>query len=295
LNGAILGMTKWEIKKKFDEIVDFAGIEKYIDTPVKRYSSGMYVRLAFAVAAHVEPEILIVDEVLAVGDAEFQKKCLGKMNDVSKNEGRTVLFVSHNMAAVKALCETGIVLNDGKSIFRGSIAEAVNFYQNTGNTAATFEHLGEIEQAPGNKDIRILKFEIVPLQGETITISSGFTFKLTFFNNKEYINLDTTFELRTLDEIVIFHHGTFVTSERDAKKGVYVVEGEVPAYLLNSGVYKFKIIFGEDQRYALLVKDDFIQFEIENEMKGSNAAQLPGFLQYKIPYKVSFEPLTVNA
>src|SRR6185503_15610433 len=106
LNGAILGMTRREIRKKFDEIVDFAEIEKFLDTPVKRYSSGMYVRLAFAVAAHLEPEILVVDEVLAVGDAQFQKKCLGKMRDVSKGEGRTVLFVSHNMTAVKSLCSS---------------------------------------------------------------------------------------------------------------------------------------------------------------------------------------------
>src|SRR5207253_3889506 len=113
LNGAILGMRKKEITRKFDEIVDFAGVERYIDTPVKRYSSGMYVRLAFAVAAYLESEILIVDEVLAVGDAEFQKKCLGKMGEVSRGEGRTILFVSHNMAAVKQLCTKGIVLKNG--------------------------------------------------------------------------------------------------------------------------------------------------------------------------------------
>src|SRR5438067_11834 len=113
LNGAILGMTRKEIQNKFDEIVDFAGVESYIDTPVKRYSSGMYVRLAFAVAAHLEPDILIVDEVLAVGDAEFQKKCLGKMKDVSEH-GRTILFVSHNMSAIAALCSRGILFRDGK-------------------------------------------------------------------------------------------------------------------------------------------------------------------------------------
>ncbi len=114
LNGAILGMSQVEVRKKFDEIVDFAGVEKFLDTPVKRYSSGMYVRLAFAVAAHLEPEILIIDEVLAVGDAEFQKKCLGKMEDVSKNDGRTVLFVSHNMSAIQSLCEKCILLENGK-------------------------------------------------------------------------------------------------------------------------------------------------------------------------------------
>jgi lipopolysaccharide transport system ATP-binding protein len=127
-NGAILGMTRHEITRKFDEIVDFSGCEAYIDTPVKRYSSGMYVRLAFAVAAHLESEILIVDEVLAVGDAEFQKKCLGKMNDVAKGEGRTVLFVSHNMAAVKSLCNKGVLLQNGKVILNNTIDQTVEKY-----------------------------------------------------------------------------------------------------------------------------------------------------------------------
>lgn len=128
LNGAILGMSKEEIRKKFDAIVDFAEVDRYIDTPVKRYSSGMFVRLAFAVAAFLEPEILIVDEVLAVGDAEFQKKCLGRMQDVSKNEGRTVLFVSHNMASVAALCTKGLLLANGTAVHFGSITDVINRY-----------------------------------------------------------------------------------------------------------------------------------------------------------------------
>lgn len=131
LNGAILGMRKREIKLRFDEIVEFAGIERYIDTPVKRYSSGMYVRLAFAVAAHLESEILIVDEVLAVGDAEFQKKCLGKMGDISKGEGRTILFVSHNLSMVKGLCSKGFLLNNGEIKSHGSINDVLEGY--TGN------------------------------------------------------------------------------------------------------------------------------------------------------------------
>jgi len=129
LNGAIMGMSRAEIKRKFDEIVDFSGVEKFLDTPVKRYSSGMYVRLAFSVAAHLEPEILVVDEVLAVGDAEFQKKCLGKMQDVSASEGRTVLFVSHNMLAIQVLCNKGFVLNKGQLVYRGNNNDAINFYQ----------------------------------------------------------------------------------------------------------------------------------------------------------------------
>ena len=132
LNGAILGMRKREIASKFDEIVDFAGVERYVDTPVKRYSSGMYVRLAFAVAAHLESEILIVDEVLAVGDAEFQKKCLGKMGEVSQGEGRTVLFVSHNMASVKQLCKRGIVLDKGSIGYNGLVEGAITFYKEQG-------------------------------------------------------------------------------------------------------------------------------------------------------------------
>ena len=138
LNGAILGMTRKEITRKFDEIVDFSGVERYIDTPVKRYSSGMYVRLAFAVAAHLESEILIVDEVLAVGDAEFQKKCLGKMGDVSKGEGRTVLFVSHDLNAVSQICGTGILLNQGLVEYKGGIRETVSTYLNSNNDSVIY-------------------------------------------------------------------------------------------------------------------------------------------------------------
>src|SRR5687767_11706990 len=128
LNGSILGMDREYIRRRFDEIVDFAGVERYIDTPVKRYSSGMYLRLAFAVAAHLEPEVLIVDEVLAVGDADFQKKCMGKMGEVSKGEGKTVLFVSHNMDSIRSLCNTGIILKNGLLDFNGDINNAISRY-----------------------------------------------------------------------------------------------------------------------------------------------------------------------
>jgi len=137
LNGTILGMKRAEIKKNFDEIVNFSGVEKFLDTPVKHYSSGMKVRLAFSVAAHLEPEILIVDEVLAVGDIEFQKKCLGKMDEVSKNEGRTVIFVSHNMSAVQSLCNRGLLLHLGQNIFQDSIKKVVDSYLGYNNTTKT--------------------------------------------------------------------------------------------------------------------------------------------------------------
>ena len=150
LNGAILGMTKAEIRSKFDEIVDFAGVEKYIDTPVKRYSSGMYVRLAFGVAAHLEPEILIVDEVLAVGDAEFQKKALGKMKDVSARSGRTVLFVSHNMAAIKNICDTGLLMQAGKIVSQGNIDAVLDSYFLSHNEAKEETNFRNVDFSTSN-------------------------------------------------------------------------------------------------------------------------------------------------
>jgi lipopolysaccharide transport system ATP-binding protein len=147
LNGAILGMSKTEISNKFDEIVDFAGVERYIDTPVKRYSSGMYVRLAFAVAAHLEPDILIVDEVLAVGDAEFQKKCLGKMKDVSVREGRTVLFVSHQMGSISNLCNKAILVQNGKLVMQDAASVVVDAYLKNGEKSSGAYYFNKDESA----------------------------------------------------------------------------------------------------------------------------------------------------
>ncbi|MDK3159969.1 polysaccharide ABC transporter ATP-binding protein [Kamptonema cortianum] len=164
LNGAILGMTRGEIRKKFDEIVDFAGVEKFLDTPVKRYSSGMYVRLAFAVAAHLEPEILVVDEVLAVGDAQFQKKCLGKMQDVSTKEGRTVLFVSHNMGAVLSLCTRALSLSNGRIMQLGGTEEVVRNYLSSGNK---FGNSGVFERSSDEcKQVEILAVRVLDNIGQ---------------------------------------------------------------------------------------------------------------------------------
>lgn len=178
LNGAILGMRKWEIEKKFDEIVDFAGVEAYIDTPVKRYSSGMYVRLAFAVAAFLEPEILIVDEVLAVGDAEFQKKCLGRMKDVSKNDGRTILFVSHNMSAMKSLCSSGIGVHNGQIKYTGSIDSVIEGYLNSNLQDKNFN--------PKNETLQLVDVKIGNQFGESRALKYNDTLKIElFFNTKQ--------------------------------------------------------------------------------------------------------------
>ena len=183
LNGAILGMTKKEIAAKLDEIIDFSGCERYIDTPVKRYSSGMTVRLAFAVAAFLEPEILIIDEVLAVGDAEFQKKALGKMQDISRQGGRTVLFVSHNMAAVKSLCTRGIVLEHGKVVFEGGVEKALAFYQKSSENTSNYF----IENS--HKEIYVKNIHFVSEYNnfncaETIVIKFEIDYNIFFENNK---------------------------------------------------------------------------------------------------------------
>ncbi len=286
LNGAILGMTRKEISRKFDEIVAFSGVERYIDTPVKRYSSGMYVRLAFAVAAHLESEILIVDEVLAVGDAEFQKKCLGKMGDVTKGEGRTILFVSHNMTAIKELCNTGILLNQGQLAYRGNILDTIIEYQKNAETQSIYLHDGSIETAMGNKDIRILEFSAVPTQGELIDIGSGISVKLRFMNYKAGINLDATFELRTYEEVPVFHTGVLITKNNDSEAREYCVEFDLPKHLLNAGNYYFKLIFGEDQRIPLYIAPNIIGFEVENIKLGKNMSILPGIIRPQLDFKI---------
>ncbi|MGZ3757412.1 MAG: ABC transporter ATP-binding protein [Mucilaginibacter sp.] len=177
LNGTILGMRKAEIKRRFDEMVDFAGVERYIDTPVKRYSSGMYVRLAFAVAAYLESEILVVDEVLAVGDAEFQKKCLGKMGDISKGEGRTVLFVSHNMGSIRQLCTNAMLLVNGKLVHTGSVDETLGIYLKTSainGSITSLNHTGTLV-----KNIRFSAFSINDIIDNEAIFSPSETLHLT--------------------------------------------------------------------------------------------------------------------
>ncbi|WP_449399756.1 ABC transporter ATP-binding protein [Chryseobacterium wanjuense] len=287
LNGAILGMTRKEIKRKFDEIVDFSGVERYIDTPVKRYSSGMYVRLAFAVAAHLESEILIVDEVLAVGDADFQKKCLGKMNDVAKGEGRTILFVSHNMTAVKELCNKGILLNQGTLEYQGDMLSTIIEYQKSSATASSYRYNGNINEALGNENIRVKEFSVTPIHGDLIDIDSGVHVKLVFENYRSNINLDATFELKNYEELIIFHVGKIITKNNDSKVGEYSLEFDIPSGLLNAGNYYFKLIFGKNQTEVLFITDNFIGFEVENVKVGSKLHIYPGITRPQFDYKVN--------
>ncbi len=286
LNGTILGMTRKEVAAKFDEIVAFSGVEKFIDTPVKRYSSGMYVRLAFAVAAHLEPEILIIDEVLAVGDGEFQQKCLGKMKDVA-GEGRTVIFVSHDLAAVRKLCNKSVLLKDGKVINIGSTESIITEYQQLSKSTTSY-NAESIDTAMGNENIRVLDFSVSPTAGGLVSISSGVRIQFKFYNAKALINLDATFELKNGSEDVVFHVGKLITTQRDSQTGIYEIEFDIPANLLNTGNYYFNLILGEDQSVVLFSKENIVSFEVQNESVGTRNSVYPGVIRPSFDYKVNF-------
>jgi lipopolysaccharide transport system ATP-binding protein len=261
LNGAILGMRRAEITRKFDEIVAFSGVERYIDTPVKRYSSGMYVRLAFAVAAHLESEILIVDEVLAVGDADFQKKCLGKMNDVSKGEGRTVLFVSHNMASIKALCNKGIVMNNGLIDFDSEINEAIDFYfekrVETGSNYYSKDHL-----KPNITKIQSIEFlDINSNLRNEFKFDEQIKIRLKVWVSKSHLKAVIGFKLKDKNENVIFSSELPIDKIAD-KDGENVFEVFLPKGILVPNKYKlnFAIHFPNVQIIELL--EDIVAFDI---------------------------------
>ena len=257
LNGAILGMNRAEIREKFDEIVAFAEIEKFLDTPVKRYSSGMYVRLAFAVAAHLEPEILIIDEVLAVGDAQFQKKCLGKMEDVSKNEGRTVLFVSHNMGVVAQLCNRAILLNKGTVEGNDSVNVIVDKYINNGNSTGDGVYQPD-NHSLGKKKNYFTKIYTAGLQG----MSSDFAFddriRLCFeFTITENVpNLQVGISLRDKLQSTVFTVLKPVTFFNNDGQGHYSGTVELPASIIAPNVYSFV--------FALWAKDQAVYDSPEN-------------------------------
>ena len=281
LNGTILGMSRKEVSSKFNEIVEFSGVEQFIDTPVKHYSSGMYVRLAFAVAAHLEPEILIIDEVLAVGDAEFQKKCLGKMQDVAQH-GRTVIFVSHNMPSVKALCNKGIVMQKGELVFNGEIQDAIDFYQieNVKTRPAKFKN--NLDSPKTNDSVQLIDFDIVPRTGNLLTMLSGIDFVLKFNSYVENKTIDLTFEVVNQDNVIVFHNGATVTAESNSEIGEYLVTCSLPEQLLNAGIYSVNLIFGENQRFLLKHYEDIISFEVLQEIAGSNSSKLPGIVFPKL-------------
>ena len=288
LNGAILGMTKKEISSKLDEIIEFSGCERYIDTPVKRYSSGMTVRLAFAVAAFLEPEILVIDEVLAVGDAEFQKKAIGKMQNISKGEGRTVLFVSHNMAAVKSLCTRGIVLQNGKIVLEGEIEHIISEYLNLDNDVSSNKKYN-IESAPASDIVRLLETEVVNDKLEN---------KSDYFIN-ERVGIRITFEiLDKTDDLVLglnlYNNEEIhiLSSHQKAQNeyyntGIYKTIVWFPKNFLAEGFYfcgiaamsykgVFKVHFHDVNKFYFNIIDEFS----EDSARGTNyKGKFPGIVR----------------
>lgn len=253
LNGAILGMRKAEIRKHFDAIVDFAGVERYIDTPVKRYSSGMYVRLAFAVAAHLESEILIVDEVLAVGDAEFQKKCLGKMGDVSKGEGRTILFVSHNMAAVKELCTKSIWLHNGLINEFSNTNSIINNYLNEGISSLT-EHY--IKDFIPEKDFQLLSLSLINNEGissKTFECDEKIFMKFKFYSSKPIPGLYAYLTIKNQNHQIIIETDSFDYNSNvfdKLKEGFHDFTVIIPERILPSGKHSVYINFASQFNFG---------------------------------------------
>jgi lipopolysaccharide transport system ATP-binding protein len=237
LNGAILGMTKAEIKNKFDEIVDFAGVERYIDTPVKRDSSGMYVRLAFAVAAHLEPEILIVDEVLAVGDAEFQKKCLGRMKDIS-GEGRTVLFVSHNMTAMSSLCNSAIYMSKGRIEQMGNVSDVITLYLSS-STEITTRRNWNNESCPGDESARLLSARLTDDDGndtDVIDFYKGGALEFTYrVIGEGFCPVPNLHLYNQSGDLVLASSASSDVSL--GRKGSYKATMQLPPHFLNEGRY----------------------------------------------------------
>lgn len=286
LNGAILGMTKKEITSKLAEIIEFSGCERYIDTPTKRYSSGMTVRLAFAVAAFLEPEILVVDEVLAVGDAEFQKKAIGKMQDISKQGGRTVLFVSHNMAAVKSLCTRGIVLENGKITFQGNTEESVNYYLKDGvGVSANAIVFDENYNKPA--------FKL-----NAITVKNLNRDPDTPILENEVLEISTDIEIKTEGVFNITYHlynelGEALFSFYDAKNDAQLVIGQnkvvcqIPADFFQSGNFSLSLFIVQDKRAAIFVEKDIFIFTVVDGGRdlGTYMGREPGYIKPQFNWK----------
>ena len=287
LNGAILGMSKQEIKSKFDEIVDFSGVERYIDTPVKRYSSGMYVRLAFGVAAHLEPEILIVDEVLAVGDAEFQKKALGKMKDVSKTQGRTVMFVSHNMTAIKSLCPKTAFMQNGLIKMLGNTEEVMNTYLSHDKNSTLKQSFDDPTLAPGNEKIKMKRIEVLPKLNDInspITVNTAINIEFEFWNYIEEATINLSMSVNTVMDECAF---VAVSDAKSIGPGLHSAVCIIPSNLLNDGVYYISMLVVADG-VGIYNFENTVTFEVnENRQASVWHGKWPGLVRPKLDFKLS--------
>jgi lipopolysaccharide transport system ATP-binding protein len=297
LNGAILGMGRGEIERKFDEMVAFAEIEKFLDTPVKHYSSGMYMRLAFAVAAYLEPEILVVDEVLAVGDTAFQKKCLGKMGEISK-DGRTVLLVSHNMPSIINLCQHALLLNGGKMVAAGKPDKVVQNYLSIARSAGGEVVWPDLEQAPGNEIVRLLAVRILQdgNEGPTadVDISKEVLIQITYQNLQEGAPLYSALWLK--DQMGTFVlasanlHSISLTEDpwygRPHPVGIFQSICRIPATFLNEGYYSISAIVGKVPNMTQILEDGVVSFEVHDtgEMRKEYLGTWVGTVRPRLPW-----------
>ena len=280
LNGAILGMSKQQTRQRLDEIVEFAELSKYIDTPVKRYSSGMYVRLAFAVAAHLESEILIVDEVLAVGDISFQKKCLGKMGSAATS-GRTVLFVSHNMVAVQSLCRCCLLLEAGTIRFQGATARAIGLYREEALQKGPEHAWRDADTAPGNEVVRIAGVSVAPEtcgSGSLITMETPFSIVTEYWVRRTGANVALTFHMLNEQGIIVLTTGS---DSMVHENGRYCGVCRLPGGLLNSGSYSLKLLTVEDGSRVTYRIEELASFQVidDRERNGGWMGREPGVVQ----------------
>jgi lipopolysaccharide transport system ATP-binding protein len=266
LNGAVLGMKKTEIDRRFDAIVSFAEIDRFLDTPVKRYSSGMYMRLAFAVAAHMEPEILLVDEVLAVGDAAFQRKCLGKMEGIAR-ENRTILFVSHNMSAVQSLCHRVIWLDEGRIVAQGNTREVVGQYLQKAVVLLTESSWDDPSEAPGSADVRLRRVSLRPVDGsaqDPITLETPFVVEIEYWNLQAGSRFHLELNVINEEGILIFKTAASRQPEVNGSRrvGLFRDVCQVPAHLLNAGVHRIELLVARDHVNVEFRKEDVVVFEV---------------------------------
>jgi lipopolysaccharide transport system ATP-binding protein len=266
LNGAIMGMNRQEIRSRFDEIVDFSGCAKYVDTPVKRYSSGMFVRLAFAVAAHLEPEILIVDEVLAVGDADFQDRCIGKMKEVSEQGGRTVLFVSHNMGSVKRLCSRGVLMENGTISFQGTTNDTIQRYLYSQQDAERFRDLSA-EEAYQSDEVALQSATITNSVGDVdqeLTSEDEVHFKIRYQLHRDVRNMRVAVDLLSEDGVEILSTSDFLYQQGSNLRaaGWYESRFSFPKDFLNLGKYRLRVDFDVPCERAI-ISGHMMGFEIK--------------------------------
>lgn len=292
LNGSLLGMSRSEIRRQFDEIVAFAGVEKFLDTPVKRYSSGMYVRLGFAISAHLDPEIMIVDEVLAVGDAEFQKKSLGKMRDNSAS-GRTIIFVSHNLTAVQALCNKTLYFEKGRLLEQGETNQVIASYLNKIAKTKLVREWATPEEAPGNDLVRVRRIELVPeYQDELrhIDVRTPMKLRFEFWNLMERANLNLSMHLNSLTGEVIFNVGT---PSQPYGRGLIGGECTIPGYFLNDGSYTISVMIVKDTVTPLFNLEEGITFDVEDYREGvAWYGKWPGYVRPQFPFEMEMlEPV----